>query len=78
MFLKLLTLGRIKDVPKQTILKEKQWKGQKHTYLGVVFDSKLNWKENINSVPKKTELEKVLLEKTEILWSQFSFISNFL
>ena len=55
MFLKLLTLGRIKDVPKQTILKEKQWKGQKHTYLGVVFDSKLNRKEyKLGAVETKT------------------------
>ena len=49
-------LGRIKDAPKQSALKEKQLR----EYLGVVFDSKLNWKENINSVLKKSELENVL------------------
>ena len=33
--------------------------------LDVVFDSKLNWKENINSA-EKSELENVLYEKAEI------------
>ena len=37
-------------------------------YLGVVFDIKLNWKENIN----------VLHEKAEIIWSKFIYASNFL
>ena len=46
-----LILGRIKDVPNQSTLKEKQWREYK--YLGVVFGSKLNLKENINSVMKK-------------------------
>ena len=46
-------------------------------YLGVVFDSKRNWKENINSVLRKSELENVLLEKAEIFWSQFGHVSNF-
>ena len=32
-----------------------------YKYLVVVFDSKLNWKENINSVLKKSDLENVLL-----------------
>ena len=45
-----LILGRIKDAPNQSTLKEKQWREYK--YLGVVFDSKLNLKENINSVLK--------------------------
>ena len=55
-----------------------------YQYLGVVFDSKLNWKENINSVikkkkkKKKNELENVLHEKAEIIWSQFRCASNFL
>ena len=31
-----------------------------YKYLGVVFDSKLNWKENINSVLKKSELEECI------------------
>ena len=42
-----------------------------YKYFGVVFDSKLNWKENINSVLRKSELENILLEKAEIFWSQF-------
>ena len=37
-----------------------------YKYLGVVFDSKLNWKENINCVLKQSEPENVLLEKAEI------------
>ena len=48
-----------------------------YKYLGVVFDSKLNWKENINSVLKKSELENVLHEKAEIIWSKFRYASNF-
>ena len=50
-----------------------------YNYLGVVFDSKLNWKENINSVlkNKKSELDNVLLEKAEIIWSKFRYASNF-
>ena len=35
-----------------------------YKYLGVVFDSKLNWKENML---KKSELENVLHEKSEII-----------
>ena len=49
-----------------------------YKYLGVVFDSKLNWKENIKSVLKKSELQNVLHEKVEIIWSKFRFVSNFL
>ena len=49
-----------------------------YKYLGVVFDSKLNWKENINSVLKKSELENVLHEKAEIIWRKFRYASNFL
>ena len=48
-----------------------------YKYLDVVFDSKLNWKENINSVLKKRELENVLHEKAEIIWSKFRYASNF-
>ena len=40
-----------------------------YKYLGVVFDRRLNWKENINSVLKKSEPEDVLHEKAEIIWS---------
>ena len=49
-----------------------------YKYLGVVFDSKLSWKENINSVLKKSELENVLHEKAEIIWSKLRYVSNFL
>ena len=34
-----------------------------YTYLGVVFDSKLNWKENINSVLKKENTRVYCLRK---------------
>ena len=48
-------------------------------YLGVVFDSELNWNENISSVlkKKKSEVKNVLLEKAKIIWSQFKFVENF-
>ena len=79
MFLKLkryvLTLERIKDVPSQSTLKEKAVERvETYKYLGVVFDRKLNWKENINSVLKKSELKNVLLEKAEIFWGQFRYV----
>ena len=47
-----------------------------YRYLDVVFDSKLNWKENINSV-LKSEIENVLLEKSKTFRSQFKYVSNF-
>ena len=34
-----------------------------YKYLGVVFDSKLNWKENINSVLKKVNLRMYCMRK---------------
>ena len=34
-----------------------------YKYLGVVFDSKLNWKENINSVLKKANSRRYCLRK---------------
>ena len=34
-----------------------------YKYLGVVFDSKLNWKENINSVPKKVNSRMYCMRK---------------
>ena len=34
-----------------------------HKYLGVVFDSKLNWKENINSVLKKVHSKMYCMRK---------------
>ena len=42
-----------------------------YKYLGVVFDSKLLGAE-------ESEFENVLLEKAEIFWSQFRFVSNIL
>ena len=50
-----LILERIKDAPNQSTLKEKQWRGYIDTYkyFGLVADSILNWKDNINSVLKK-------------------------
>ena len=38
-----------------------------YKYLGLFFGSKLDWKENINSVLKKSKLENVLHEKAEII-----------
>ena len=40
-----------------------------YKYLGVMFDSKLN------SVLKKIELENVLREKADIIWSKFRYAS---
>ena len=57
-----LILGRIKDAPNQ-------FKGvavgrvDTYKYLGVVFGSKLNWKENINSVLKKVNLRMYCMRK---------------
>ena len=65
--------------PKQVYVKgEAVERVEIYKYLGVVFHSKLNWKENINSVLKKSELENVLHEKAEIIWSKFRYASNFL
>ena len=47
-----------------------------YKYLGAVFDSKLNWKENINSV-LKTVISR-MYEKAKIIWSKFRYASNFL
>ena len=44
-----------------------------YKYSGVVFDFKLNWKENINSV-----LKKVNSRKPRSFWSKFRYASNFL
>ena len=66
--------------PKQVYIKgEAVERVDTYKYLGVVFDSKLNWKENINSVLKKrekSELENVLHEKAEIIWIKFRCASN--
>ena len=48
-----------------------------YKYLGVVFDSKLNWKENINSVLKKVNLRMYCM-RNQIVWSKFRYASNFL
>ena len=74
-----LILGKIKDAPNLVNIKgEAVERVDTYKYLGVVFDSKFNWKENINSVLKKSELENVLHEKAEIIWSKFGYASNFL
>ena len=57
------------------IIGEAEERVDAYEYLGVIFDSKLNWKENINSVLKKSELKN---EKAEIIWSKFRYVSNFL
>ena len=64
--------------PKQVYIKgEAVERVDTYKYLGVVFDSKLNWKENINPVLKKrSELENVLHEKAEIIWIEFRCASN--
>ena len=50
-----------------------------YKYLGVVFDSKLNWKENINSVLKKVNSRVYCMRKLhEIIWGKFRYASNFL
>ena len=48
-----------------------------YKFLGVVFGSKLNWKENINSVPEKVNFRMYCL-RTQIFWSQFRYVCNFL
>ena len=58
-----MILGRIKDATNQSTLKEKQWRLATYKYLGVVFDSKLNWKESINSVLKKVNLRMYCMRK---------------
>ena len=49
-----------------------------YKYLGVVFDSKLNSKREHQLCAEKSELENVLHEKAEIIWSKFRYASNFL
>ena len=69
-----MILGRLKDAPNQSTLKEKQWR----EYLGVVFVSKLYYKENIFCAEKKkSKLKNVLNEKAEIIRNQFRYASNF-
>ena len=68
--------------PKPVYIKEEAvYRIDTYKYLGVVFDSKLNWKENINSVLISFffyKIENVLNEKAEIIWSQCRYVSNFL
>ena len=56
--------------PKPVYIKETVERVDTYKYVGVVF-------ENINSVLKKRELENVLHEKAEIIWSKFRYASNF-
>ena len=61
--------------PKSVYIKgEAVERADTYKYLCVVFDSKLNWKENINTVLKKSELKNVLHEKAQIIWSQFRYM----
>ena len=47
-----------------------------YKYLGVVFDSKVTGKRT-STLCRKSELENVLHEKAEIIWSKFRYASNF-
>ena len=61
-----LILGRIKDAPNQSTLMVKGEAVERvdtDKYLGVVFDNKLNWKENINSVLKKVNSRMYCMRK---------------
>ena len=52
-----------------------------YKYLGVVFDCKENgvWlQREYYFSTEESEHENVLLEKAEIFWSQFRYVSNFL
>ena len=50
--------------PKPVYLKgEAVERVETYKYFGVVFDSKLNWKENINSVLKKVNMKMYCLGK---------------
>ena len=76
MFIKLkrcvLTLGGIKDVPNQSTLHfkgEAMERVETYKYLGVVFDSKLNCKENINLMLKKMNTRMYCLKKLDLLES---------
>ena len=77
MFLKLkrreLT-GKNQRCPKPVYIKgEAVERVETYKYLGVVFDSKLNWKENNNSMLKKVNMRMYCLRKLR------SFgVSNFL
>ena len=58
--------------PKRVCIKEEAVERvETYKYLSVVFDSKLLGAE-------ESEFENVLLEKAEIFWSQFRFVSNIL
>ena len=58
--------------PKRVCIKEEAVERvETYKYLSVVFDSKLLGAE-------ESEFENVLLEKAEIFWSQFRYVSNFL
>ena len=53
-----------KRCPKPVYIKgEAVERVETHKYLGVVFDSKLNWKENVNSVLKKVNTKIYCLRK---------------
>ena len=55
---------KIHRCPKPAYIKgEAVERVETYEYLGLVFDSKLNWKENINSVLKKVNMKMYCLGK---------------
>ena len=48
-----------------------------YKYLGVVFDSKLNWKENINPVLKKVNMRLYCLRKLRSFGVNSSMLVTF-
>ena len=83
MFLKLkrcvLTFGDIKDVcPKPVYFKrEAVDRVETYKYLGMVFDSKLKWKENFNFVLKKVNLRMYCLRKLISFRVNFDMLITF-
>ena len=83
MFLKLkrcvLTFGDIKDVcPKPVYIKrEAVDRVETYKYLGMVFDSKLKWKENFNFVLKKVNLRMYCLRKLISFRVNFDMLITF-
>ena len=49
-----------------------------YKYLGVVFDSNVNWKENINSVLKKVNLRMYCMRKLRSLGENSDMLVTFL
>ena len=59
-----IDFGKNQRCPKPVYIKEEAVERvETYKYLDVVFDSKLNWKENINSVLKKVNTRMYCLRK---------------